>query len=119
MSTEGPPELRAVPDEGLPEAPAEAPESNESREGGGWLKVILFLAVVVACLGYLYESQRARDLETRVEALQTDLQDARAEVRAHEERMQVVRAHVGDLAGRIQLLQQAVAEPGEPGASRE
>jgi len=107
------PGLRAVPDvEGEPAAEPGTPEP-EGR-GNGWLKIALFLALVAALAGYVYEEQRAQALESRIGALQSDLQDARRQLQAHEERMQVVRAHVDDLVGRVSLLQQAVAP--EPGA---
>ncbi len=131
MSGDDRPELRAVSDEEtspiesedlLAEIVAEeAPElrgdsaqpqkeeRRQKRGRRGWPTVLLILALVAACLGYLYEEQRAREFETRLTALQTELQEARQALRAHEERMQVVRGQVDDLAGRIGLLQQAVA----------
>ncbi len=116
MSSDDRPELRAVSEDEVPETeqgdvvPEPVSEAPEPKRGGrGWLSVLLILALVAACLGYLYEEQRAREFETRVTALQTELQEARQDLRAHEERMQVVRGHVDDLAGRVGLLQQTIA----------
>ena len=128
MSADDRPDLRAVaggdtpvieredsPSEIFPEDAAELPQQKpqEKRGGRGWLTVLLILALGAACLGYFYEQQRARQFETRVVALQTELQEARQDLQAHEERMQVVRSHVEDLAGRIGLLQQAIATDAE------
>lgn len=82
---------------------------REKSSRRGWLGVLLLLALAVVCLGYFYESRRAEALESRVSALQTELQEARQDLRAQEERMQVVRGYVDDLAGRVDLLKQAVA----------
>ena len=118
MSPEERPELRAVSGEEPVETfsadrVVESRDEPSQKPGRGWLTVLLLLALVVACLGYVYEQQRAQGFETQLTALQTELQDARRELRAHEERMQVVRGHVDDLAGRVELIQQAIAVDAE------
>lgn len=96
------PELRAVPES----PPTSTEPATEKRRP--WLPIALLVLLLVASAGYLYESQRASTLEGQVGALQTELQATQADLRAHEQRMQVVRGHVADLAGRMELLQQAV-----------
>jgi uncharacterized protein HemX len=124
VSADDRPDLHAAPGEDTPPIASEdSPElqnpelprqkPREKRGGRGWLTVLLILALVAACLGYFYEEQRAQEFETRAIALQTELQEARQDLRAHEERMQVVRGHVDDLAGRIGLLQQAITADAE------
>lgn len=120
MSADDRPGLRAVSDEDTPGIEFEdsladvAPEPRqrqpEEKQGDRrWLSVLLGLALVAACLGYLYQEQRASEFETRATVLQTELEGARQDLRAHEERIWVVRGHVDDLAGRLGLLQQAIA----------
>jgi uncharacterized protein HemX len=131
VSPEERPELRAISDEEPPESPepaviapadpvSGAQDEPRHKRGSRWLTLLLLLALVVACLGYVYEQRRAQGFETQVTALQTeltalttDLQDARRELRAHEERMQVVRGHVDDLAGRVELIRKAIAVDAE------
>ena len=71
--------------------------------------LVLGLALVVACLGYFYQAQRAGALEAQVSGLQQELQDARQDLRAHQEHMQQVRGQVDDLVGRLGRLQETVA----------
>ena len=130
MSADEHPELRAVrPEEvqaaeaeGLPAEPGTetarklpqawglAKKRIQSVSGGRkWLSVFLALALAAACLGYLYQEQRARALETRVSTLQVELQEARQDLRAHQGHMQQVRGQVDDLVGRLGRLQETVA----------
>ena len=126
MSADERPELRAVRAEDVRVAEAAEPGTETARKlprawslakarirsvpgGGKWLSFVLALALVAACAGYLYQEQRAQELETRVSALQVELQGARQDLRAHQEHMQQVRGQVDDLVGRLGRLQETVA----------
>jgi hypothetical protein len=104
------PELRAVREEPVP--PSEAPP--EQRAGRRWLVPLLLVVAIGAGLAYVREQELARRLEAQVAGLETELDEARREILAHEARMELVRGHVDDLAGRVEQLQRAVAEG--PGA---
>ena len=122
MSADDRPSLRAVSDEDTPRiesedllakaAPGLPQPQPQKRADRSWLSALLGLALVAACLGYLYQEQRASEFETRASVLQTELEVARQDLLAHEDRIRVVRGHVDDLAGRVGLLQQVIeAEP--------
>jgi uncharacterized protein HemX len=116
VSADRRPELRAVSaQDGYPvdsELDA-APRAEESRHATPvrqiGLTLLLVFALVAACVGYFYQQRRAEVFAIQVSSLQTELQQARQDLRAHEERMQAVRGQVDDLAGRVGLLQQFIA----------
>jgi hypothetical protein len=74
--------------------------------------VALLLAALLLILGLAYgvERQRATRLESEVAALEVDLRVTQGSLEAAERRMDVVRAHVDDLAARFVLLQEALVE---------
>ena len=130
MSADERPELRAVRAEDLRvvegpgssaspgvEAERKLPRAwGRARErigsalaGRKWLSLFLALALAAACLGYVYQQQRAQELEARLTALQGELQEARQDLRAHQEHMQQVRGQVDDLAERLGRLRETVA----------
>jgi type VI protein secretion system component VasK len=119
MSAESGPGLRAVPD--ASDAPGDLDEARREttgRRGRGrpWLALLLAIALVTVLLGYATERDRALELETRVEALDTELAATRESLEVQRRRMDIVRSHVSELADRISLLQQAVSEPTGSGA---
>ena len=120
MSADDRPSLRAVSDKDTPRLGSEDSLTHAAAEpwlrtgDWSWLSVLLGVALLVACLGYLYQERRASEFETQATGLQTELEEARQDIRAHEERIRVVRGHVDDLAGRLGLLQQVIAADAEP-----
>jgi cell division protein FtsB len=112
MSAESGRPLRVVDREGAPPpSRVRAEAGEEARPGRPWL--LLLLLAVIAVLGFGYASERGRvsELEGEVAAVQARLAEAQATIEAAEQRMDVVRAHVSDLASRIGLLQEAVDSP--------
>ena len=87
MSADDRPSLRAVSDEDTPRiesedllakaAPGLPQQQPQKRADRSWLSALLGLALVAACLGYLYQEQRASEFETRASVLQTELEVAR------------------------------------------
>ena len=125
MSADDRPSLRAVSDKDAPRLGSEDSLTHAAAEprhqqpwlrigDWSWLSVLLGVALLVACLGYVYQQRRASEFETQAMVLQTEVEEARQDIRAHEERIRVVRGHVDDLAGRLGLLQQVIAADAEP-----
>ena len=70
----------------------------------------LIAALGIVMLLFGWQSMRAEGLEGQVDGLTADLAVATEEIRAHEQRLGLVRTHVDDLAGRVATLQDLVAE---------
>ena len=127
MSADPGSDLHIVSEEGAGETPAPSSESRSEplqkkpapqekrRKPLPWLAIVFAVIAAVMTLGYGIQRERATRLEDQnvelgraLDAAEMELTQARDRLAAAEARMEVVRGHVTDLAGRVQLLQEAV-----------
>jgi len=99
-------------------AQAVEPPSRQSRR----IHPILVLGLLVAIAGLLLalsnQAQRATQLESQVEFLSTELEQANADLAGYEQQMDGVRNAVADLNHRMSSLSALVNQPLDPGAGR-
>jgi hypothetical protein len=108
------PELRAVPDppdSGTSDRAEPVAGAARPRRERPWLVIGLVIALLIAGLAYLSESARSARLEGQVESLEGELTSANQSLQAYEQRMDVVRSHVGQISAQMAELEQVVAEP--------
>ena len=98
-------------------APRSEPKASEVRAPAGpgrgrAIGTIGLLAAALVLVGFLAlgQYQSAQKLEVRVQALTTELADARETLAAQRRRMDGVRTRVADISARLGQLQELVTE---------
>jgi hypothetical protein len=105
----------------VPEDPEVSPDAEQRkaplRRGRDPLLWILAGAFVLCALGWLFQARQARELAASLEATQTALGRAQAELRAYDQHLSLVGDQVGVLREQLDSLQ-ALVEEG-PGRGQE
>jgi len=94
-------------------SPAREPESQESQERR-WTLRILFALLAFTLAALLVQTWRARELNGRVGALESELARSQAAVAAHEAHLAEVRSQVGELEQGFARLQELVSRDPAP-----